>query len=196
MGLSKRYIDTQEEAFSFDPEQLAREMKERLPAVVFAYLMGSAAEGLSESVAEGVGRKAVEAGDEGVAEEGTEGLVRPHSDLDLAVYLDPKCLQKGSSFDLLEFYSTAQQVVEDVVGPVRCDLGILNGVEPVYRFEALCGRLLFSRDEDLRASFFSLTCREYEHQLFDYERQRRYRLEAAGAADPASEAKKRQEEAR
>jgi hypothetical protein len=34
--------------------------------------------------------------------------------------------------------------------------------------------LVFDPDELAR------TCREYEHQLFDYERQRRYRLESAG----------------
>ena len=59
------------------------------------------------------------------------------------------------------------------------DIGILNGAEPIYRFEALKGRLLFCRDEERYLDFFSLTCREYESQIADYERQRRYRLEGA-----------------
>lgn len=168
MGLSKLYIDRQNEASPFDPDRLSRELEQRLPCIAFAYLMGSA----------------------------KEGLVEPHSDLDLAVYLDPKSPEQDSSFDFLDFYSTTQRLVEEIVGPVRCDLGILNKAEPVYRFEALKGRLLFSRNEELRASFYSLTCREYEHQLFDYERQRRYRLEAAGTAEAASSAAENREERR
>ena len=56
-----------------------------------------------------------------------------------------------------------------------CDIGFLNHAEPVYRFEALRGRLLFTRNVETYLRFFSLTCREYESQLADYERQYRYR---------------------
>ena len=142
MGLSKHYIDTQREAHEFSPERLAVELRARVPGIIFAYVMGSSA----------------------------GCVVRPHGDLDLAVYIEGE--------PSLELYETVQEVVDEVVGPVRCDLGILNRAEPIFRFEALKGRLLFSRDEELRISFYSLTCREYEHQMFDYEKQRRYRMEA------------------
>ena len=101
------------------------------------------------------------------------GTVKAYSDLDLAFYLDEK-----QSYG---FYRKAMDVVRSVVPDVRCDVGILNAAEPVYRFEALKEMLLFARDEERYVTFFSRTCREYESQMFDYERQRRYRREAAHA---------------
>jgi predicted nucleotidyltransferase len=151
MSLSKHYIDTQTQSFPYSSEELAAVLKEELPEVVFAYVLGSS----------------------------TGGTVAAHADLDLAVYLEAD--EKAGS-GLLDVYSKAQSVVERVVGPVRCDMGVLNRAEPIYRFEALKGQLLFSRDEERRSSFFSLTCREYEHQLFDYQRQRNYRRAAQEAA--------------
>ena len=65
--------------------------------------------------------------------------------------------------------------MRSVVPDVRCDIGILNSAEPIYRFEALKGRLLFARDQERYVTFFSKTCREYESQMFDYERQLKYR---------------------
>lgn len=99
------------------------------------------------------------------------GNVQPYSDLDLAVYLEKK--------PDLSFYTELQQLCTQVVGPVRCDVGILNDADPVYRFEALKGHLLFTRDREKWLTFYSRTCREYEHQLYDYEKQRLYRLEYA-----------------
>ena len=55
---------------------------------------------------------------------------------------------------------------------VNVDLGVLNEKEPVYRFEALKGRLLFTRDLECRLHFYSLTCREYEHWMFHYDKLR------------------------
>jgi len=101
------------------------------------------------------------------------GTVPAYSDLDLAFYLNEK-----PSYG---FYGKAMDVVRSVVPDVRCDVGILNAAEPVYRFEALKGKLLFTRDEERYVTFFSRTCREYESQMFDYERQRRYRREVAHA---------------
>ncbi len=68
--------------------------------------------------------------------------------------------------------------VSEIVPGIECDIGILNNAEPVYRFEALRGKLLFARDYEAYLKFYSLTCREYESQLADYERQHRYRLAA------------------
>jgi predicted nucleotidyltransferase len=96
------------------------------------------------------------------------GVIAPHRDLDLAVF----CTEPLS----LEQRASLIGAIEDLHRGVRCDLGILNAAEPVYRFETLQGRLLFTRDEELWLRFFSATCREYESQMFHYDRQRRYRL--------------------
>jgi predicted nucleotidyltransferase len=101
------------------------------------------------------------------------GIVRAYSDLDVAFYLKEK-----PSYG---FYTRATEAIRSAVPDVRVDVGILNSAEPVYRFEALKGRLLFTRDEERYLTFYSRTCREYESQMFDYERQRRYRREAAHA---------------
>ncbi|MCD6295517.1 MAG: hypothetical protein J7M20_11520 [Deltaproteobacteria bacterium] len=100
-----------------------------------------------------------------------DGRVAEGSDLDLAFYLTEPLT--------LDFYAEIQAIVDKQVPGVRCDIGILNGAEPVFRFEALKGKLLFVRDKELYASFFSLTCREYESQMFDYAKQRKYRIEAS-----------------
>lgn len=154
MGISKRYLDWNETPLGFDPETLGATLKEALPEVEFCYLLGSA----------------------------EEGVIKPHSDLDLAVYLRSKGAAPAppAEVDRYEVYHRAMEAVREVVGEVRCDLGFLNTAEPVYRFEALKGRLLFYRDKEQWLRFYSVTCREYEHQIFRYEQQRRYRLEATG----------------
>lgn len=97
-----------------------------------------------------------------------DGNVGPDSDIDIALFL------KGNAS--LELYRQAQGAVSSVIPDAEADVGILNRAEPVYRFEALKGRLLFCRDQETYLTFFSRTCREYEFQIADYERQRKYRL--------------------
>lgn len=98
--------------------------------------------------------------------------VEPGSDLDLALYLSGK--------PTLELYRLVDEVCLEYVGNnIRCDTGILNNAEPVYRFEALKGRLLFTRDIETWLKFYSRTCREYESQMFHYSKQHQYRLEAS-----------------
>ena len=98
-----------------------------------------------------------------------QGIVEPQSDVDIAVFLN--CSPRS------EILMRIVDVVERVVPGVEIDLGILNGNEPVYRFESLKGKLLFTRNQESWLHFFSLTCREYEHWLYHYEKQRRYRME-------------------
>ena len=142
MGLSKKYLDTCPDEVGVNFETLGEALK-KVPEIEFAFVMGSSAD---------------------------TGIVKPHSDLDIAVYLRSK--------SNMRIFETIMAVCSECAGPVRCDLGFLNGAEPVYRFEALKGRLLFARDRERLAEFFSLTCREYETQMIHYARQRRYRLEA------------------
>jgi predicted nucleotidyltransferase len=101
------------------------------------------------------------------------GTVDAYSDLDLAFYL------KGKAS--LGFYTKVSELVHGVMSYVRVDVGILNSAEPIYRFEALKGKLLFARDQEVYYTFYSRTCREYESQIADYERQRNYRREVAHA---------------
>ena len=101
---------------------------------------------------------------------GVDGIIAAHSDLDIAVWLNVK--------PSLEIYSAISQICETFVPDVRCDLGILNSADPIYRYETLKGKLLFARDQEQHLRFYSLTCREYESQMADYERQHRYRVSA------------------
>ncbi len=96
------------------------------------------------------------------------GHVSVGSDLDLALFMNGKM-----SLNLLD---RVQTVVERFLPGVHCDIGSLRNAEPIYRFEALKGRLLFTRDSEVYLRFFSLTCREYESQIHDYARQHRYRM--------------------
>ncbi|MBW8014690.1 MAG: nucleotidyltransferase domain-containing protein [Planctomycetes bacterium] len=100
-----------------------------------------------------------------------DGCVNPGSDIDIALYL--------SGAASLEIYTAAADAVRQVSPDAEPDIGILNNAEPIYRFEALKGKLLFSRDMETYLYFFSLTCREYESQIADYQRQHKYRLQAA-----------------
>ena len=103
------------------------------------------------------------------------GVICAHGDLDLAVHCtEPLSLQQRIA---------VMGSVSDLHQGVRCDLGILNHAEPVFRFESLKGRLLFARDEETWLRFYSITCREYESQMVHYERQRRYRLERQPTAE-------------
>jgi predicted nucleotidyltransferase len=98
------------------------------------------------------------------------GVVNPHSDIDIAIYLREPIT--------IEFYAQVTACVnQQLARDVRVDIGILNKADPVYRFESLKGRLLFSRNEENWLHFYSVTCREYETQMLHYERQRRYRME-------------------
>jgi predicted nucleotidyltransferase len=107
----------------------------------------------------------------------SSGVVRAGSDVDVAVYLSrPVSVQL-----LLEVMAAVAQVVPEA----ECDVGVLNDADPVFRFEALRGQLLFSRDLEQYLDFYSLTCREYESQMADYERQRRYRLDARAGGHAA-----------
>ncbi len=99
-----------------------------------------------------------------------DGTVEPGSDIDIAVKLQGRAT--------LELYDRLLEAVASVAPGPHCDVGVL-GAEPVYRFEALKGRLLFARDEESYREFFSLTCRQYEAQMHDYARQLRYRRGAA-----------------
>lgn len=105
---------------------------------------------------------------------GARGKLLPGSDLDLALYLD----NPDQSFAA---HSAVTRALDGLLPGVAVDIGVLNRAEPVYRFEAASGKLLFTRDPEAWLEFFARAAREYEYQMADYERQRQYRMEARHA---------------
>lgn len=89
--------------------------------------------------------------------------VKQCSDLDMAVYF-------YRAPDLEEIYRFMTNT-EEVIGDDVLDLLVLNGcVDFVLRNEVLKGRLIFCRDIDIHAAFFSWTLRMYEDQMAQIER--------------------------
>jgi len=100
-----------------------------------------------------------------------DGYIPAGGDLDLSVSLDSRLN--------LALLGRIAAIAKSVL-PGNCidiDIGCFDRAEPVYRFEALKGRLLFARDNDRFLDAYSLACREYESQMYDYARQARYRLQ-------------------
>jgi predicted nucleotidyltransferase len=95
-----------------------------------------------------------------------DGLVAPESDLDIGVYLEEK------SYDVI---SRILEVCESYFPDIRPDVSILNDASVILRFEALRGRTLFINDMATFAYFYSLTCREYEDEIWWRKRQLEYR---------------------
>ena len=90
-------------------------------------------------------------------------LVEQGSDLDMAVYfyVDP---------DFEKIYEIIKRI-EHIVGEDVLDLVVLNGCEDfILRNEVLKGFLVFCRDIDLNASFFSWTLRLYENERLRMEK--------------------------
>ncbi len=98
------------------------------------------------------------------------GVLRPGGDVDIGILVEAP-LTLAAQLDLLMRLQAALHV-EDI------DLVILNNANPILRFEAISGRLLFCRDAQCRAEFASLTAREYEDEMALWQRSLRYRQSA------------------
>jgi len=122
-------------------ENLARELNHVFPEILFAFLFGSS----------------------------KEGILRPGSDIDIAVYLEKKV-------SIMTLIPRIIDMIESLAGST-CDLTILNTAGPLIAFEALRGKLLFVRNEsmDVYADFYSLTCRLSEDQRWFMKKQLEYR---------------------
>ena len=93
--------------------------------------------------------------------------VRQGSDLDLAVYF-------YRNPDIDQVYRFIKGI-EDRIGEDVLDLVVLNGCEDfILRNEVLKGVLVFCRDVDLHASFFSWTLRMYEDQMLQKRKEGRW----------------------
>jgi len=127
---------------TFDLKKLAVAMEKGFPDVLFAYVFGSA----------------------------RDGVVRPGSDVDVAVWIKEDA-------DKLNLISGLTGLVESFTAGASCDLVFLNDAGDLLGFEALQGKILFIREEarDLHAGYYSQTCREYEDSMAWMKKQLQYR---------------------
>jgi len=86
-----------------------------------------------------------------------DGYVKSGSDLDIGVLFS--AVPSLDERVILREYLQKSLQFDDI------DLVILNEASPITRFEAICGRLVFVRDQNRWAEFFSLTAREYEDEM-------------------------------
>lgn len=97
-----------------------------------------------------------------------DGEVRHGGDADLGVLLAHRPTF-DEQLDLLGQLQDALRLDE-------VDLVILNDANVILRFEAVSGKRLFIRDVPAMAEFVSLTAREYEDEMAQYERALRQRM--------------------
>jgi predicted nucleotidyltransferase len=100
-----------------------------------------------------------------------EGVVNDGSDLDIAIYLT----EKETDLDLrIRIVKGLEKVVPAISS---YDLVILNTANSILAMQVLQGKQLFVRNEhkDLFAGFYSLTCRQYEDEMFWMKKQLEYR---------------------
>lgn len=95
------------------------------------------------------------------------GELRPGSDADVAI-LTTRVLTLDELLTLLGRLQAALRLDE-------VDLVLLNDANPMLRFEAVSGRCLYVRDPEAMAGFVSLTAREYEDEMAQWERALRLR---------------------
>lgn len=86
-----------------------------------------------------------------------DGEAPPGGDLDLGILF----AEKPSVDERLELCGALQKALDFE----NIDLVTLNDASSILAFEAVSGRLLFSRDEGRRAEFVSLTARQYEDDM-------------------------------
>ncbi|MGD0652433.1 MAG: nucleotidyltransferase domain-containing protein [Verrucomicrobiia bacterium] len=84
------------------------------------------------------------------------GELRGEADLDVAVLF--------RSRPNLDTLCELRARLQETLGVEAIDLVVLNDASPLLAFEALCGRRLYSRDDDACAEFASLTARQYEDE--------------------------------
>jgi predicted nucleotidyltransferase len=86
-----------------------------------------------------------------------QGRMHPNSDIDIAVLFT-----MPPNLDIL---SDLRYELQQTLPFAEIDLVVLNQTNPILRFEAVSGRNLYCRDPYQRATFVSLTAREYEDSM-------------------------------
>ena len=87
----------------------------------------------------------------------SKGKRRPDSDIDIGVLFE----KKPTLDEWLDLHADLQ----DALHSDAVDLVILNGASAILRFETLCGQALYCRNLEERATFASLTARQYEESM-------------------------------
>jgi predicted nucleotidyltransferase len=95
------------------------------------------------------------------------GELRDDSDADVGVLMT----QRPTFDEELDLLGQLQ----DALRLDEVDLVILNDANAILRFEAVSGKRLFIRDVAAMAEFVSLTAREYEDEMAQWERALRQR---------------------
>lgn len=90
-----------------------------------------------------------------------DGTLREGGDVDTAVLANTPLTFDEQLTLLGQLQATLQ--TDDI------DLVILNEANPILRFEAVSGKRLFCRDLSTMASFVSLTAREYEDEMAQWQ---------------------------
>ncbi len=94
-------------------------------------------------------------------------LEKKDADIDIAVYL--------STSPTADILAEIIGLCQDAVKFDNIDISILNTSDPILAFEAISGKLLTCRDDEKYASFFSLTCRQYEDEMIRINKHISYR---------------------
>lgn len=98
-------------------------------------------------------------------------VVNEGSDIDVAVYL----IEKVKDFDLrIQIVNELDKLIPTFN---NYDLVVLNSANSVLAMQAIQGKLLFVKSEhkETYAEFYSLTCRQYEDDIFWMKKQLEYR---------------------
>ncbi len=104
-----------------------------------------------------------------------DGVLREGSDADVGVLM--------SRAPTFEEQLALLGRLQDALRLDDVDLVILNDANPILRFEAVSGRRLFTRDLPALAEFVSLTAREYEDEMAQWERAMHLYHGSGGRAD-------------
>lgn len=98
-------------------------------------------------------------------------VVNDGSDIDIAVYL----IENEKDLDLrIQIVSKLEKLIPTFN---NYDLVVLNTANSVLAMQAIQGKLLFVKSihKELYADFYSLTCRQYEADIFWMKKQLEYR---------------------
>lgn len=98
-------------------------------------------------------------------------VVNEGSDIDVAVYL----IENIIDFDFrIQIVNELDKLIPNFS---NYDLVVLNTANSVLAMQAIQGKLLFVKNEhkELYADFYSLTCRQYEDDIFWMKKQLEYR---------------------
>jgi predicted nucleotidyltransferase len=107
---------------------------------------------------------------------GQSGEIRAGGDLDLGILFE--------AVPSLDERADLRAELQSVLSLDDIDLVVLNRASSVLRFEATSGRPVYCRDPSARASFVSLSAREYEDEMALAENGLRMRKQARASQDP------------